>query len=256
MGNLVTLVKKEIIEIKQVKYIGLLALLVLFGIGTPILLNMLPIMLESSGKGYLKDMMPNLMNFPSIMESYLSGVSQLGLLAVIFTYSGLISEERSKGITSLILVKSVSRSTYLVSKIISAFISAFLLTLISIICLLYSTWVFVPDFSAKNFMISASVILLYIIMVAIISVEFSALFKKSWVGGLAVLSITFVIGLLPTVLPKKIAVYSPSNLFPLALNISKGNIIWNDIWPSILGAVICMVAFYILSIRIFSKTEL
>jgi ABC-type transport system involved in multi-copper enzyme maturation permease subunit len=257
MNNFLVLLKKEIIDLKQLKNMILLAVFVFFAAGTPIMLNILPMIIMASGN-YGKDALNVLpkMSLANVVSTYSGGISQLGILAITFIFGGAIAEERSRGTTALILVKSVNRTAYFLSKIIFAFILCLLLSIISFIILAYSTWVFMPDFSMVDLSVSLSLLFVFNSFVAIMSVELSAVFKKQITAGACAMIVSLLLGLLPMVIPERGAVYIPSRLYQTAINAASGNFIWNDVWPGFFGVIAILSCLFIVSNTIFSKAEL
>jgi len=254
MNNLFVLLKKEMLGLRQFNYISLLAVFIIFAIGTPIILYLLPNIVASE-QPELAELMPHLLDLPGIMDSFMGGISQLGLLAVALTFA-TISEERSKGITSLILVKSVSRTIYLLSKIIAAAIAMTLISLISFCLLGYTTWVFIPDFSVRDMLYSLLLIWIYLIMASILAVEISALFKKTWAGSLTLLGTLIALSVIPAIVPDNVDVYFPGRLLGLAISAAQGAFSWEYAWTSIVGALLIVTSGFVLSQQIFSRAEL
>jgi ABC-2 type transport system permease protein len=257
MHSFIELLRKEIIDFMQVKNLVLLAVFVFFAAGTPIMLNLMPMIVMSSG-AYGKDVVNILpkMSLSNIVSSYSGGLSQLGMLAITFIFGGVIAEERAKGTTALIIVKSVSRVSYLAAKIIAAVLLCLILSFLSFLVLAYTTWVFMPDFSVVNLINSVLLLFAFNVFVVVMSVEFSAMFKKPIAAGVCAMSITVLLGVLPMVLPEKEGTFIPSRLYKFAVGAADGVFVWNDIWPALAGAAVMLAVLFTVSERLFSKAEL
>ncbi|NLE74267.1 MAG: ABC transporter permease subunit [Actinobacteria bacterium] len=109
------LLAKEMRELLRThRWLILPVLFVVFGISGPALARLLPVLLESAGAG-LEIVLPP----PSPTDGYaqfLKSTNELGILAVILVFMGIIASERKNGTLAALLVNPVSRLTFVWAK--------------------------------------------------------------------------------------------------------------------------------------------
>lgn len=109
------LIGKELRELRKThRFIILPLVFVVFGIGGPALIRLLPLLLERTPADFqmaLPDFGP-----ADGLAQFLELSRQLGLLAVIVVYMGIVASERRDGMLAVLFVKPVSRLAYLVAR--------------------------------------------------------------------------------------------------------------------------------------------
>lgn len=189
------LLRKELREMWRTRrFLFLPLLFAALGISGPVLIRLLPVILKSAGNqaaAQIPDMGP-----PDALLQYLSMARQVGYLAVILLFMGIIANERKEGTLTVLFVKPVSRLTFVWSRwlvngtyvLLSLIIGSFLATVYT--ALLLGS----PDVSA---MVTATVLYLaYTLLLFSWTLCFSALAKSAVAaGGLSVIPL-FVVPLL------------------------------------------------------------
>jgi ABC-2 type transport system permease protein len=109
------LLQKELLELFRTRRVLFLPLLfIALGISGPVLIRMLPLIVERSGPGLgmsLPEMGP-----ADGFQQFLELSRQFGLLAVILVFMGLVAGERRDGVLVTLFVKPVSRLSYLAAR--------------------------------------------------------------------------------------------------------------------------------------------
>jgi ABC-2 type transport system permease protein len=181
--------KKEILEsIRQYKYIMVAAGVLLFAILDPLMLKALP--------SLLKDQLPAdisalfITTQRTAVQSYIKELNQIGLLFVIFVFSGTLSDE----ITSQKLVFPYSKGARPASVVLAK-----LLNYAATICILvfigfsinyyYITTLFDKDPVAFSSILPSIVLVcIYYIFNICLTLFFSSIFKRGLVGGIITLA--------------------------------------------------------------------
>lgn len=110
------LVAKEIRELLRTLRVIILPLVfVAFGMGGPALIRLLPVLLESAGAQGVDMTLPDFGPGDGFGQ-FLELSRQMGLLAVIIVYMGIVAGERRDGMLATLFVKPVSRLTYLATR--------------------------------------------------------------------------------------------------------------------------------------------
>jgi ABC-2 type transport system permease protein len=182
-------------------------------------------------------------------------LAQMGILATILFTMGLVSEEKARNTIQLVLTKPVSRTAFVLSKLLAQ--SILILGSIKIgafICYLYALAIFGGDKSAA-FTQANLLFLVYYFLIIVITLSFSTVFSNQIAaGGLSILGFA-VLSILP-VFNTALSKYSPGALPTLADKILKGQAgIAQSYWP-ILTTLILTVLFLVTALLIFQRQEL
>jgi len=133
MRAFIAFTKKECTEgLRTYRLIILAAVLLFFAILSPLTAKMLP---EILGAFDLGDGVSITFPEPSAIDSwtqFFSNIGQMGMLALIVTFSGIMASELSRGTLVNLLTKGMKRHTVVISKFISA---SFMWTLSYALCL-------------------------------------------------------------------------------------------------------------------------
>jgi ABC-2 type transport system permease protein len=108
------------------------------GIGGPALVRLLPVILEQAGTPGMDLELPEMGPADGYLQ-FLEFAQQLGLLAVILVFMGVLAAERRSGLLVTLFVKPVSRLSYLTARwLINALYVALSFTLGAALALLYT----------------------------------------------------------------------------------------------------------------------
>lgn len=112
---MIVLLRKDIKELMRTRRVLFPPVLfLLLGIGGPLFVRLLPVILESAQQE-MQMAIPDTTPVDGIVQ-YLSLVAQLGLLAVILLSMGVVASEKRDGLLAAVFVKPVSRLAYLWSR--------------------------------------------------------------------------------------------------------------------------------------------
>ncbi|MEM2143061.1 MAG: ABC transporter permease subunit [Candidatus Thorarchaeota archaeon] len=249
---LVTLLLKEAYEARM-KLVVLVATLTVLSLSGLLMIFMLPTLLP-----------PGTIEIPEFtpQEAFLSAVDdllQLGALLVALVSMDAIAGERRANTLDLLLTRPVSRFSIVLSKMLvrSGII------LVSVLFCAVPTWAYTlllfGDLPFMAAIQSAFLIALALIMVAAITLVFSALARTEIMAGVAALLTSAFLGSL-AILPKPWVTLSPFHYVDLR-SVLEGTITAQSYWQNVLVLISFAVVFFFLSEMTFSlvssaRTEL
>lgn len=112
--------KKELTEqLRSYKSIILIAVLFLFGMMSPLLAKITPDILSGMEIQGMTISIPT----PTVLDAYgqfFKNVGQMGLIVMLLIFSGILSQDVTKGTLIVLLAKGLSRSAVIISKFIMA----------------------------------------------------------------------------------------------------------------------------------------
>lgn len=242
MNNIWHLSKKEALEfLRTSKFIWIPIVFILMCVVQPITLYYMEDILKASNsipKGFPLDM--PLPTSGEAMYSSLSQFSTIGTLIIIGTTMATIFEEYNKGQATLLFVRPVSKTEYVISK----WLSYSLLFLISFIISFFVTYYYVEilfgSIPINILMNSLALSSLWIVFVVALTLLCSSIFKSNGaVFGVSTL-VCALLGLLQSLIPAKMA-FSPTNLFSIVLDVinMKSN---DDIFITV-GCTLAIIVF-------------
>ena len=254
--------KKELVElVKTVKGIVLTIIFLFIGISSPLIAKLMPEILKMAASDAetqeVMDALAALMPPPNSIESYtqfFSNFNQIGLLAVIIVFAGIIANEKAKNTAAYILTKNISRTQFVLSK----FASAVLFTFVSVILTagvlkIYTDLLFgdkLIDF--KYFIIFFALLLLYLFFILAI-ILFSSIVSKNITSAMLISFLIFIVFNIATAIPK-IGKYMPPDINNLGVILQSVKV--EDLTANIIITVLCSLTFIIGGIMLFNRQEL
>lgn len=177
---------------------------------------------------------------------------QLGLLAMILLFMGTIASERASGVMTMILVKPVSKWSYVGAKILSSFVLITLSYLLSIlISWYYINQLFTEQIELQPFLTGCLVYLPKLLVFAAVIVFFSSLSKSTMIAG--GLSLVAMIGLSVSNTSKWVQDHLPFGLGKPALAYMQGQS--PEIWQPLLSAAGLIVLLYLATCFVVGRRE-
>jgi ABC-2 type transport system permease protein len=242
--NFGVLFRKEFTEqIKTHKMLVVVAILLLFGFGTPLLLKFLPEFLKLSGE-QIPIELPAFTAFDAI-QSYISTLGQIGLLVAVLVAMGSIAQERERRTAIMTLSKPAGFGAFVVAKLAALMVTFGCgLLLGSLGCYLY-TVVLLGPFDAGAFTIIALLISFYFLVCLAVTLMYSAFFRNQLAAGGTALATLIILALLSNI--PNIGRYLPVALMNNATSIAGGSreAPWSLFFSLIVSAVIVLAAVII-----------
>ncbi len=234
--------RKELLEVVRTsKLIIMLAVMVAFGLASPLFARYTPEILSLIPEtAILAEIIPE----PTLMDAvsqFMENTYQFGFILGILLTMGSFVKEKDQGTASMILVKPVSRSTFILAKFLALAISFLVcISIASLGAYYYSTVLFALPEPAAWFHMTGVLWLLILVYVAL-TLAFSTILSSQAAGaGLSfgMMLVFSLIGFFPS-----LEQYSPTYLMTWAGNqfvnstLRSGNAIsgWKcEAWPALL----------------------
>jgi ABC-2 type transport system permease protein len=249
--NFGVLFRKEIVEnFKTYKMLIVAALLLFFGLATPLLLKFLPNLLEASGQKVPIEI-PTF-TAVDVVDSYVSTLSQIGLLIAVLVAMGAIALERERRTAVMTLCKPAGFGAFITAKL-AALAVTFALGLIlgAAGCYLY-TVVLLGNLSAYSFFLLNVLAGLYLLVCLSITLMYSAIFRNQLaVGGLALA--TLIALALATNIPQ-LNSWLPSALLNWGKSLVAGT--GSGAWPALAVSIGIIVVTTLIGWQVLKKREL
>ncbi len=239
--NFAVLLRKEIKEhLRTYRFLIVVALLLLFGLGTPLMLKFLPEIVKASGE-QIPVPLPEFGAMDAI-QSYLSTLGQIGLLIAVLVAMGAIAQERERRTAVMTLSKSVSFGAFISAKLAALVITFGIGLLLGAIgCYLY-TVVLLGNFGAVDFVFINLLVFLYIIVCLSVTVMFSTFFHNQLAAGGLALATLIVMVLLSNI--AFLRDYMPNSLMNRAAQITAGVSIHSGL-SLVVNLIVCLAIIII-----------
>jgi len=215
MNQLIILLKKDLMELfRTKKFLIILILLGIFALTSPLFAKMTPEILKLLGDDIQITMLD-----PTIVDSYIQFVgnlSQMGIFAFIIAFSGLIVNERKKGLLTNLLNNGVTKANFILSKVISQKIIIVIIFLISIILFEFYNLILFEEMFPKNSIISHIALFIYFMFIIAVTNFFSTISKSKMIGLIMSFLVVFSIMIFDLVSFGK---YLPNYLLSISIGV-------------------------------------
>ncbi len=246
--------KKEFLEcFRTSKLIIMIMVFILLGIMNPVLAKITPELLSSLQSEGMTISVAETTALDSWTQYY-KNMPQMGLIVLVVIFSGILSNEISKGTLINVLTKGLHRTTVILAKMTMAVtvwtVSYFLAFLVSY----FYTAYFWPDGACDNLFLAAACLWLFGVMMLASIMVGSVIFKGIagcllFAGGFV--AVMFILNLFP-----KIAEFNPMLLASGNMNLITGAMDTGDFIKPIIVCIILIIAFLFSSCTIFKKIYL
>ncbi|MDA1216450.1 MAG: ABC transporter permease [Chloroflexi bacterium] len=214
------LFRKEVTEHwRTYKSLSVAAVLLVFGLASPLLLAYLPELIEFSGDDQIVFEIPEFTAADAVIN-YVETLGQVGLITIILISMGAIAEERERGTIELLLSKPVGAGPFVIAKLmgLTTVLTAGLVAGAAG-CYGY-TVVLVGNPDALSFVASMLLAGPYLLVVMSVTLFFGAMVKNQIIAG--VLALTLLIsGAFLSSLPA-LGPYLPGSLMRWATDLHTG----------------------------------
>ncbi|WP_455544308.1 ABC transporter permease [Intestinibacter sp.] len=253
MRAYIAFTKKEIYELaKTYKLLLLIIVFLIFGFMNPIVAKLTPDIMKSLVEQGISISLPE----PTILDSwaqFFKNVSQMGLIVLVIMFSGIISNELSKGTLVNMLTKGLSRKTVILSKFTSTCLIWTLAYFLSALVTFLYSMLFWEDTEVANLLFSISIVWIFGIFLISAVILGGILFKTSY-GAMLFCGVIVACLLFLNIFPK-VAEYNPIQLISVNMDILKENIEISEVIKPIGVTLGASILFMISSIVIFCKRE-
>ena len=254
MSSFIAFTKKEYMEsIRTYRLFILIAVLLFFGILSPLTAVFLPEILGSIDLG---DGVTLTLPDPSAIDSwaqFFSNIGQMGMLAIIIIFSGLMGNELSEGTLVNLLTKGMKRHIVIISKFVYAcFLWTIGYALCLAVCYAYTVYYW-PSDSITNAAFAFSSLWVFGIFLIAIMIFGGTLFGNFYGSLLSCFGVIVVLALV-NIAPAA-QKYNPISLAGDTLTLLSGHNKTADFLPAMLISIGAVIVFIIMSIVIFNKKK-
>ena len=213
------LLSKEIKEnFITYKFLIVVAVLLVFGIGTPLMIKFLPEILILSGEE-IPITLPAL-GAKDAIQSYISNLSQVGLLLVVLISMGAVAQERERRTAAMILSKSAGPGAFILAKMTAISIMIIAGLLLGAIGFYFYTSILLGPVDPVKFTFVNLLSMYYLLFCLSVTLMFSSLFKSQLAA--AGLSLLILIGLAALSGIPALSKFVPGALMGWATNLING----------------------------------
>ncbi len=181
---MLAMLKKETKEIlRTYRWLLLPLVLVFLGLAQPLGYKLMPTLLKNASTPGISISITALPSPEQVLASVFGQYNQMGILMIILMVMGTVAGEKASGAAAAVLVKPISRGSYLGAK----FIVYTLLTAISLavgmLAAGFYTKVLIGGFSLKNVALGSLVYLVYLLVAIALTILTSTLFSSQLAAG-------------------------------------------------------------------------
>lgn len=240
--NFLVVLRKELLEQwRTYKLLIVAAVLVVFGLISPLLAKLTPELLKA-----IPNMPPGLalaIPAPTLTDAvsqYVKNMSQFGILLALLMSMGSVAQEKERGTAANMLTRPVSRETFLLAKFTALTITfAASLLLAALGCWYYTLLLFQALDWAPFLALNGLMLVVFLVYIAMTLLCSTLARNQAAAAGLAFGGLVLLGGL--GALPR-IGDYLPGKLFSwgMALLTSKADPAWPALWVS-LGLILVML---------------
>ena len=253
MNSLFVFIGKELEEqIKTFKGVAVAAVLLIFGMTSPLLAKLTPEMLKSAGLGAAIKI-PE----PTYLDAYtqfFKNIGEIGIIVLLLVYAGTVVTETTRGTATLMLTKRLSRPSFIISK----FLSSVVVWTISYagsaaLCIVYTLYLF-PKNKPVCLLFALFCMWLFGIVTLAIAVFASSVFKNYALAAIGSFAIWGAL-LFTTALPK-IKEYTPAYLAADNMQLLSGTLKPSTAVAPVISGVLLSALLLMLACVIFRRREL
>lgn len=253
MSSYISFMKKEFIEYTRTYKLFIMGIVfLLFGMMNPVVAKFAPELIKTA--------MPE-MNIdipePTAMDSwaqFFKNVGQLGVVTLVIVFSGLMSNELSKGTLINMLTKGLKRSTVILSKFTMATI---IWTISYLLCFgvsyVYTAYFWSMDGMNHVFLAFSSLWLFGVLLINLVILG-GILFKNTFGSLLLTGGSIAVMGFLNIV--PRLKKYNTLSLASYNMSILNAQMAVSDFVPAFVVCFILIVTLLVISILIFNKKQI
>lgn len=254
MKHYLVFLKKEIIEsVRTKKLLIVFVVFMLLGVLNPLTAKITPEIIKNLAPGGNQIELPEPSAIDSL-EQFFKNTKQMGIIVFLITFSGIMTNEISRGSLVNVLTKGLTRKSVILSK---HTLMGIVWTL-SIIASFTITWVYTinlfPEAEINNLLFSIFCIWLFGIYLLTILL-FASILTNSNYGNLLILGLITVVSLIIN-MSEKVEKYNPITLSAKNKELIKGVIEPSYLYPCIGIAIGLSLIFIFVSIVMFNNKQL
>ena len=252
MGLAASIRKEWMEQARTGRLIALAAVLIFFGLTSPLLARYTPEIVKMVPGG---ESISTIIPTPTMMDAvgqFIKNVDQFGVLLALILTMGMVVQEKERGTAAIMLTKPLQRPAFVLAKFTALSLSFFACILVAALGSYYYTLVLfqAPDFFA--WMLMELLVWLHIEVYVALVTLFSTLFRSQAAAaglGFAIIILFALIGVAPAIarnLPDALLVWAGSLFTPLP----------NPAWGALGVSLGIIVISLLLAVMIFQRQEI
>jgi len=250
--NFFIVLRKELTEQWRTKrFLIVAAVLVVFGLTSPLLAKFTPDLLKSIPNipTGLAEMIP----VPSVTDAvgqYVKNMAEFGILLVLLMSMGVVAQEKERGTAAMLLTHPVSRLNFLIAKFTALGIMfAVSLAVAALSCWYYTLLLFTALPLGPYLALNGLILVVFLVYIAVTLLCSTLVRTQGAAAGLAFAALVLVagIGSLP-----RIGEYFPGRLFTWGAALALGG--GDPAWPA-LGVAAGIIVLALVSACLFFERE-
>ena len=251
--TLIASLRKEFIEQwRTYRFLVLIIVLAFFGMTSPLLAKYTPELLKLiPATGGITVVMPP----PTVMDAitqYVKNISQFGFLLALLLSMGAVAQEKDKGTAAMMLVKPLSRGTFILSKVLALGLAFLVSLLVAGLGAYYYTVILFQPVDLGAWLAMNLLLWVYMLVYVALTVLFSTLTRSQAAAAGLSFGMLLLLGLVGSL--GNLGEYLPAQLINWGAGLMAGSAA--SYWPALvvsLGLVLASLAVALIS---FSKQEL
>lgn len=218
-------------QAKSYRLLTLALVFVFFGLASPLLAKFTPEIVRSMSAGQGVEIRIPDPTAADAVTQYIKNISQIVLFVLVFLTMGSVVAEKERGTAVFVLVKPVSRSSFLAAKLGTLWLSTSAGLVLSALCAYAYTAVLFPPPSAGAFVLASLLLLLHVLTFVTTTFLFSAVARSQVVAGV----LSFFVWILLASLGNLgyVSEFLPGRLLTLSLTTALGGPI---AWEPLVGS--------------------
>ena len=245
--------RKEFIEQwRTYRLLVLVIVLVFFGMTSPLLAKYTPELLKlipATGGVSLNFPAPTVMD---AVGQYVKNISQFGILLALLLSMGAVAQEKDKGTAGLMLVKPLSRSTFILSKFVALGLAFLACLLVAALGAYYYTLILFQPIDLGAWLGMNLLVWVYLMVFVALTVLFSTLGRSQAAAAGLSFGVLLILGLAGSL--GNLGEYLPAQLITWGVGLMAGASV--TYWPALAVSLAFIFASMAIAVVSFNQQEL
>lgn len=257
MTQWMVLYRKELKEmVRNYKFLWIPIVFILLGVMQPVSAYYLPEILDKFGnlpEGTILEMPTP--TGAAVLIDVLSNYGTLGVLILVLGAMGIVSAERQSGVASIVMVKPVPYSSYILSKWAGLLTITFISLFIGYLASWYYTSLLIETVAFDRILQSVLIYSIWLVFVVTLTLYFSTIMKGTGSVAFITIFVVFAISTVTSILSKYMK-WSPATMTEYAAEGLLSAELNSSFLLAFITTIFIIIMVLILSIQIFKRKEL
>jgi len=209
---------KELIRTYRLLIVAIV--LLFFGLTSPVLAKFTPELMTLIPTGGITIQMPTPTTLDAITQ-YVKNMSQFGVILGLLLTMGAVAQEKEKGTAAMILVKPLSRGSFIAAKFVSQAVLFAICLVIAGVAAYYYTLLLFEAMNILNWLLLNLFLWVYVLVIVAITLFFSTLVKSQIAAGGMALGVFIIVSAMGSILG--VGKYLPGELITWGVRLMLGD---------------------------------